>query len=145
MRRFIKIVATLFCLAGLLILGFAWYLGLLTPGSGNIVLPGQTGESTNYEGEEGKSGPGRPTDKLENDYANRGESAVDPENATVGDIEKKYRPKFAALQQEYDAKINSLAAAGMNEYMSYKNNNQKPPVAQLIRKYLNAGRVFSNL
>ncbi|MBF7084440.1 hypothetical protein IT084_15925 [Desulfallas sp. Bu1-1] len=54
MRRFIKIVATLFCLAGLLILGFAWYLGLLTPGSGNIVLPGQpgvqTGESTNYEG-----------------------------------------------------------------------------------------------
>lgn len=61
------------------------------------------------------------------------------QNVTVSDIEKKYRPQFLALKAEYNARLNNLAARALNEYLSYKQNNQNPPVLSLVKKYLKAG------
>lgn len=60
-------------------------------------------------------------------------------SVTVSDIEKKYRPQFLALKAEYNARLNNLAARALNEYLSYKQNNQNPPVLSLVKKYLKAG------
>ncbi len=75
------------------------------------------------------------------DSVNTGEQKGE---VTVSDIEKRYRPKFLALKQEYDAKINNLAASGMNEYRTYKQNGENPPVIKLAQKYLGAGNALED-
>lgn len=63
-------------------------------------------------------------------------------SVTVSDIERHYRPQFLALEQIYNARLNNLAAQGISEYKSYKENGQNPPVLKLVRKYINAGNAL---
>jgi len=149
--------------AVLAVLGYAYNLGLLGPGVDNLAnyLPGksflknspspiQPGETSDREGqgtgEEGQpegdtsGGSGRsgaaPRDSGENTILGR------EQQAGVSAIEQKYRPQFSALKNEYDARINNLAAAGMAEYNSYKQSGKNPPVMQLVKKYLGAGQAL---
>lgn len=108
------------------------------PGKDSPGNAGETGQTAKQPGEtapdsQGKA-PGQPKDRVEPDT---------PEPAAaVNAIEQRYRPQFQALRQEYSAKINNLAAAGMNEYMSYKNSGQNPPVLKLVKKYIGAGNAL---
>ncbi len=69
--------------------------------------------------------------------------AGEPE-VTVADIERRYRPRFQALKLEYDDKLKQLADAAVSEYRQYKESGQKPPVLELVKKYLAAGNALEN-
>ncbi|KAB2336742.1 hypothetical protein F7731_10335 [Cytobacillus depressus] len=97
---------------------------------------------TDSSGENGLSSE-NPSNSPEKGSENKGPATNNTENSvTVASIKNKYRPSFESLQNQANAKIDSLVDTAYGEYKSKKNNGESISFAYFYQKYTGAGKAL---
>jgi hypothetical protein len=96
----------------------------------------ETTDETSTENGTGTTIKTNKTDKQTNENT----SPTQQEKITADSIKEKYRPSFASLQQQANAKINALIAHAFAEYQAKKANNEKISFSQFYSKYNTAAK-----